>query len=241
MGFASDSDSSADERAVLLRAARRGVLGPGIALASSFVALGALLRDSGMELWQSAFCTFIVFALPGQIVAAELYARDAAAALVLLSVLLVNMRLLPMTIALLPLLRPREKRGWRDFLLAHLIAVTSWASFMNARDSVPPLLRYRYFVWTGGALWICGIAATALGYAAGGALPPWLLAGLLFLNPAYFLFMMMRALSRKADSAALVFGMILLPFLHPVAGAWDIIICGVVGGGAAFLLYGRGG
>lgn len=229
------------ERAVLWRTALREFGGAGVALSSSFVALGALLHDSGMQMWQSVFCTFIVFALPGQIVAAELFAREAAAAVVIFSVLLVNMRLMPMTIALLPLLRPKEKRGWRDFATAHLIAVTSWVSFIGARESIPAEMRYRYFVCTGGALWLCGIAATALGYAAGGALPPWLLAGLLFLNPVYFLCTMLRALTKRADIVALVFGMLLLPPMHLYAGEWDIVICGVVGGGAAFLLFGRGG
>ena len=216
-----------------------GIFGAGVALSSSFIALGALLRDSEMELWQSAFCTFIVFALPGQIVAAELFAREAGIVLVIFSVLLVNMRLMPMTIALLPHLRAKEERSWRDFAAAHLIAVTSWANFMGVRDSIPAAARYRYFMRTGATLWICGIAATMFGYAAGGALPPWLLAALLFLNPVYFLCMMLRALAKRADIAAFISGAAMLPLLHFFDTEWDIAVCGIVGGGAAFLLYER--
>lgn len=216
-----------------------GIGGAAVALISSFVALGALLRDTGMELWQSAFCTFIVFALPGQIVAAELYARDAGIALVAFSVLLVNMRLMPMTFVLLPQLRAADARSWRDFFAAHLIAVTSWVSFMGARDSVPPPLRYRYFVRIGIILWGSGIVATVFGYVAGGALPPWLLAGLLFLNPVYFLLMMLRSLAKRADIAALIFGIALLPPLHLLAAEWDIVACGLVGGVAAFWIFDR--
>ena len=228
-------------RGVSLRGAGFGFSGAGVALASSFIALGALLRDSEMLLWEAMFCTAIVFALPGQIVAAELFAREASAAVIVLSVLLVNMRLMPMTVALLPLLRPKENRSWRDFAAAHLIAVTSWVTFMGARDSVPAAARYRYFVRTGAALWLCGIAATGLGYAAGAALPPQLLAGLLFLNPAYFLCTMLRALSKRAEVAALLLGMLLLPPLHLLAGQWDIVVCGILGGGAAFIFFGRRG
>lgn len=212
----------------------QGFGGAGIALMSSFFALGALLSEAGLHLWQGAFCTFAMFALPGQITAAELFAADAGIAVIVASVLLVNMRLLPMTIALLPILRPPAERRWHDFLTAHLIAVTSWVSFMGTHDELPAKMKYRYFVWMGATFWLCGIAATVLGYAAADALAPWLLAGLLFLNPVYFLCMMIRAVRTRRAVAALVAGVLLLPPLHSVAGEWDIIAAGIIGGGAAF-------
>lgn len=222
------------------RAALQAFGGAGAALTSSFFALGALFSESGMQLWHSALCTLIVFALPGQLAAAELYASGAGTAVILITVFLVNLRLMPMTIAILPLLRPPEQRGWRDFAAAHLVAVTSWVSFMGTRRDIPREQRYLYFACMGGMLWLCGVVATMLGWAAGGTLPPPLLAGLLFLNPVYFLCMMLRALARRADAAAMALGMLILPAAHAAIPQWDIILSGVIGGGAAFFLFDRG-
>ena len=226
-------------RAAMRRALRQGFGGASMALASSFIALGALWGDAGLALWESTFCTFIVFALPGQLAAAELYAQQAGLIIIVLSVLLVNMRLMPMTIALLPLLRPPSKRSWRDYGIAYLIAATSWVIFMSTHQQVPENERWLYFKYTGLILWVNGIIATALGWLIGGTLPAWLLLGLLFLNPIYFLCMMMRALARKADAASMIFGMLLLPFMHTIDGELDIMASGVIGGVAAFVLFAR--
>ena len=229
----------AAERDVFWAAMRQAFGGAGIALASSFFALGALFDDSGLEIWHGALCSLIVFALPGQLTAAELFAREAGLAVIVVSVLLVNLRLMPLTVALLPLLRPLSSRGWRDFAAAHLIAVTGWVCFMSTREKIPPPLRYRYFVWMGAAFWLSGVAATVLGYWAGEKLPPQLLLGLLFLNPIYFLCMMLRAVSRRAEAAAMLAGTLLLPPLHFV-GEWDIVASGLIGGAAVWLIAERG-
>ena len=227
------------ERDVFWAAMRQAFGGAGIALASSFFALGALFDNSGLEIWHGALCSLIVFALPGQLTAAELFAREAGLAVIVVSALLVNLRLMPMTVALLPLLRPLSSRGWRDFAAAHLIAVTGWVCFMSTREKIPPPLRYRYFVWMGAAFWLSGVAATVLGYWAGEKLPPQLLLGLLFLNPIYFLCMMLRAVSRRAEAAAMLAGTLLLPPLHFV-GEWDIVASGLIGGVAVWLIAERG-
>ncbi len=44
---------------------------PGISLAASFFALGALFKNAGLNATQSFLSTLISFALPGQVVMAE--------------------------------------------------------------------------------------------------------------------------------------------------------------------------
>ena len=48
-----------------------GVRSPAIPLAACFVALGALLKDAGFNLQQSAASSLFTYALPGQLVMAE--------------------------------------------------------------------------------------------------------------------------------------------------------------------------
>ena len=49
----------------------KGSRSPAIPLAACFIALGALLKDAGFNLQQSAASSFFTYALPGQLVMAE--------------------------------------------------------------------------------------------------------------------------------------------------------------------------
>ena len=48
-----------------------GTRSPTVSLAACFIALGALLKDAGFNLQQSAASSFFTYALPGQLVMAE--------------------------------------------------------------------------------------------------------------------------------------------------------------------------
>ena len=85
--------------------------GPGIALISSFFAIGGADQRQRLQL-SAKHCLFLIcFALPGQLVAAELYAAGSGLLVVTATVLLVNCRLLPMTVVLLPLLKDPGQPG----------------------------------------------------------------------------------------------------------------------------------
>ena len=49
----------------------KGTRSPALPLAACFVALGALLKDAGFNIQQSAASSFFTYALPGQLVMAE--------------------------------------------------------------------------------------------------------------------------------------------------------------------------
>ncbi|MGI9338513.1 MAG: AzlC family ABC transporter permease [Gammaproteobacteria bacterium] len=221
------------------KALRQGAAGAAIALASSFFALGALFGESGLTLMQSAAFSVFTFALPGQLVAAQLYSGGAGALAIVAAVLFVNARLAPMTVSLLPLLRPARERSALDFILAHWIAVTSWVFFMGTYREVREEDRLRWFALAGLFFWLAGVCATIGGYLAGALLPRYLLLGLLFLNPAYFLYMMLRSLTRQSDALAMLAGMILLPPMHYLLPEWDILAAGVVGGTIIFVISRR--
>ena len=226
---------------------RRGVAvafgAAGVALLSSFFALGALLGNVGFSLTQALSFSLFCFALPGQLLTAELFASSADTATVAFAVWVVNARLLPMTIFLLPLLTektPIKKRPrWSDFALSHLVAVTSWVYFLGSYKTVPPPLRRLYFIIVGGLLWVLAAVATALGHAIGNLLSHDWLIGLLFVNPLYFLCMMLRSLFSRSDAAAFFGGMLLLPVAATLAPQWDIIIAGGVAGCLAFFIFER--
>ena len=213
------------------RRALADVLGPaGIALGSSFFAVGILFSESGFAWWQSVLSTLTNFALPGQLSAAEVYAQGGGLAAIAAIVAFVNFRLAPMTASLLPLIGRR--RHW--FWLCHFIAVTGWVCMMRARGDVPPEHRFAYFVRLGFGLITLATLATTAGHFAADALPPFAVACLLFLNPSYFLCMVASGMTKRESVLAAFFGALsYLPSEHFFPG-WGLMVAGVAGGGAAF-------
>ena len=77
---------------------------PAIALGCCFVAIGALLKNLGFNIQESIFSTLLIYALPGSLVMAESLLVGASLLNIFLAVWLVNARLYPMTVSLMPLL-----------------------------------------------------------------------------------------------------------------------------------------
>ena len=98
---------------------------PAIALGVSFIAIGALLRNLGFTIQESIFSTFLTYALPGSLVMAESMLIGASLINIFIAVWLVNARLYPMTVALMPLLMHENQPRWKYYLSCHFIAVSS--------------------------------------------------------------------------------------------------------------------
>src|SRR3546814_14091851 len=93
---------------------------------------GALANESGFFFLLSVTTTVLMWALPGQVAFAELYAAGASAFVIFLAVALANARFLPMTIATLPLLRPDGRLRPSNFFYAYLMSITSCIPLMLA-------------------------------------------------------------------------------------------------------------
>ena len=63
----------------------KGTRSPALPLATCFVALGALLKDAGFNIQQSAASSFFTYALPGQLVMAESLLLGASLSLIHIS------------------------------------------------------------------------------------------------------------------------------------------------------------
>ena len=104
---------------------------PAIALGMSFIAIGALLRNLGFTIQESIFSTFLTYALPGSLVMAESMLIGVSLLNIFLAVWLVNSRLYPMTVSLMPLLMHKNQPRWKYFLSCHFVAVSSWLILKN--------------------------------------------------------------------------------------------------------------
>ena len=98
-------------------AAVKGIDSPAFALGASLIALGALFKDLGFSIHQSFFSTFFTYALPGQVVMAESIIVGASLLNIFIAVWLVNVRLYPMTVSLMPLLMHEKQPRWKLSLI----------------------------------------------------------------------------------------------------------------------------
>ena len=79
---------------------------PAIALGASFLAIGALLKNLGFSIQESILSTLLTYALPGSLVMAESMVIGASLINIFLAVWLVNSILYPMTLSIMPILKP---------------------------------------------------------------------------------------------------------------------------------------
>ena len=112
------------------------VRSPTISLGACFIALGALLKDAGFNLQQSAASSLFTYALPGQLVMAESLLVGASIVNIFIAVWLVNFRLYPMTVSLFPLLEHKTQPKWKYYLSCHFIAVSAWLIMKSNYETI---------------------------------------------------------------------------------------------------------
>jgi len=220
-----------------LRGGLRAALGvPALALGASYLGFGALVRQSGLEVWHGLLSTASAWALPGQILLVELYALGATLLAIALGVGFSAARLLPMTMTLLPWLRAPGVGRWRLFVAAHWVAVTGWAVTLQVAPRLPAGERLPFFTGFTLALWSVSLACTAIGFFLPDALPPRVSLALLFLNPIYFLVLFLGDLRLRSRRYALALGCLLGPPLFLLDADWSLLATGLIGGSLAFWL-----
>src|SRR3970040_1951465 len=103
------------------------------------------------------------------------------------AVMLTSARFLPMTMALMPVIRDRRHGRYRLYPAVHLLAMTGWTAAMRRCPELPLPQRLPYFVGFALVNWLVCLACTIFGYWVSGSLPHAVKLGLVFLNPVYFI------------------------------------------------------
>ncbi|MFD1701526.1 AzlC family ABC transporter permease [Methylopila henanensis] len=217
-----------------LRGARAAIAVPGVVLFGSFIGFGAMTHDYGWPLWIAVLSTLLVWAAPAQVVLAGALASGAGIAGATLAVTVSAVRLLPMVVSILPVLRSERTSVWMRLLAAHYVAVTAWFEGLRLTPTLPRAARMPFFLGLANALVVGSALATAAGHALAGVLPTALSIGLLGLTPLYFLMSLERGSKGLGERVALVLGLALAPLIAPFTPQYDILLTGVVGGTIAF-------
>jgi len=212
---------------------------PAIALGASFIAIGALLKNVGFNFQQSILSTFFTYALPGQLVMAESFFIGASLINIFFSVWLVNARLYPMTVSLIPLLTYKTQPKWKYYLSSHVLAVSSWLIMKDRYKEINRKNRIDFWLGIGIGTWFTAIFSTAIGYLVSDYLNKDMMIGLSIVNPVYFMCMMIGAMRSVIINFSVIFGAILGPIFFIFTPEWSILFGGVLGGTAAFILGGK--
>ena len=205
-----------------------------LVLAGTYIGMGALAHDYGFSSWWLALSSMLVWAAPGQVILISSLGLGAPPIEGAVAVGLSAIRLFPMVVALLPLLRGPSTR-LRDLLLpAHFTSVSMWVESLRL---LPVMPRERRIAFCNGLS--VGYMSTAVtfgfvGYYLAGRLPPLVAGTLLFLTPLSFLISTARNARAVVDRLALVLGLILGPLLTYWHVGLDLMWTGVVGGSLAY-------
>ena len=209
---------------------------PGIALGASFIAIGALLKNIGFTIQESIFSSFLIYALPGSLVLAESMIISASLLNIFLAVWLVNARLYPMTVSLMPLVIDKNQPRWKYYLSCHFVAVSSWLIMKSNYKKIDKKYRIDFWIGIGTATWLIAIFATIIGYFSANFLNKDMMIGLAIVNPIYFLCAMVGVMKSKSISFAIILGAIFGPVFYFISPEWCILFGGVIAGTIAFII-----
>jgi len=208
-----------------------------LVLMGTYIGIGALAHDFGFPAWWLAMSTVLVWAAPAQVILISALGASASLFEAALAVTLSAIRLFPMVVALLPLLRGKGTR-LRDLLLpTHFTSVSMWVESLRLLPSLP---RERRIAFCNGlSVGYMGTAVTFgfVGFYLAAGLPPLLAGTLLFLTPMSFLISTARGARMMIDRLALVLGLLLGPLLTYLNIGLDLMWTGLVGGTLAYIVH----
>ena len=209
---------------------------PAIALFASFVAIGALFKNIGLNIQESIFSTFLTYALPGSLIMAESLIVGASLLNIFLAVWLVNARLYPMTVSLFPLLTHKSQPKLKYYLACHFIAVSAWLIMKENYKSVERKYRLDYWIGVGTANLSVAVSATAFGFFISDYLNKDMMVGLAMVNPIYFICVMVVAMKTIQMSLAVILGAVFGVMFYFISPEWSILFGGFTAGTLAFYI-----
>ena len=214
----------------------KGANSPALALAASFIAIGALLKNVGFSLQESIFSTLFTYALPGSLVMAETLIIGGSLLNIFIAVWLVNVRLYPMTVSLMPLLIHKDQPKWKYYLSCHFVAVSSWLIVKDKYLKLEKINRIDFWFCIGSATWAIAILSTIIGFFASDYLNKNIMIGLAIVNPIYFTCMMIDSMKNIQVKISIISGSILGPIFYNLSQEWCILFGGFIAGTIAYII-----
>jgi predicted branched-subunit amino acid permease len=208
-----------------------------LVIGGTYVGIGALAHGFGLTSWWLAASTVLVWAAPAQVILISALGTGAPVLEVAVAVALSAIRLFPMAVALLPLLRRQGGRGSHLLLPTHFTSVSMWIESLRLLPSMPREHRIAFCNGLSVGFMSTAVACGFIGYYLAASLPPLLSAMLLFMTPMSFLISTTRSAQVMVDRLALAFGLLLGPLLVYFRVELDLMWTGVIGGTLAYAVH----
>ncbi|MGE3642304.1 MAG: AzlC family ABC transporter permease [Beijerinckiaceae bacterium] len=215
-----------------LRVAGRG---PFLYLGLTFLGVGSLAYEADVPLGVTLLATILIWAGPAQVIFLGAIINGLTLPAIALSISLSSVRLLPMCVSLLPLLRSKDQSLLTRIYCAHNVAVTAWVESIHRLPGMEQSRRTPWFLGLAHGLIASALAATFIGYTASGVLPAQIGAGMLFVTPVYFTLALVRNAREAIDWMSLGVGFLLAPAMRYLFGSgFDLLALGLIGGTIAY-------
>jgi predicted branched-subunit amino acid permease len=200
----------------------------------TYIGIGALAHAAQFSLAWAILATVLVWAGPAQIILITTLASGASIVQSAIAVTVSAIRLFPMVVSVLPMMRTEKTKRRHLILVAHFTAVTLWVECYRFLPHVPRERRVAFIHGLGSGLTAIGLFATIVGYELASRLSETLAAAILLLTPLAFLFSTARNSRTVADGLSLVLGLVLYPVASLMHSGLDILVSGVVAGTVAY-------
>src|SRR6202795_3251665 len=158
-----------------------------LVLFATYLGIGALAHDTHFSLGWVLASTALVWAGPAQIILISTLGSGATVVQAAIAVTVSAVRLFPMVVSVLPMMRTPQTKRRHLVLATHFVAVTWWFECFRLLPQVPRQCRIAFVHGLGvGLLSVC-LTATALGYGLAANLPQLFGAAILLMTPLAFL------------------------------------------------------
>jgi predicted branched-subunit amino acid permease len=205
-----------------------------LVLFATYLGIGALAHDTHFSLGWVLASTALVWAGPAQIILISTLGSGATVVQAAIAVTVSAIRLFPMVVSVLPMIRTPQTKRRHLVLATHFIAVTLWVECFRLLPHVPRERRIAFTHGLGiGLVSVC-LIATTIGYGLAANLPQLFAAAILLLTPLAFLLSTARNCRQLADILALLLGLALFPLASMLHTGIDILISGVSAGTIAY-------
>src|SRR3977135_767837 len=205
-----------------------------LVLFATYLGIGALAHDTHFSLGWVLGSTLLVWSRPEQIILVSTLGSGATVVQAAVAVTVSAIRLFPMVVSVLPMLRTPQTKRRHLVLASHFVAVTLWVECFRLLPHVPRERRIAFTHGLGiGLVSVC-LIATTIGYGLAANLPQLFAAAILLLTPLAFLLSTARNCRQLADILALLLGLALFPLASMLHTGIDILISGVSAGTIAY-------
>jgi predicted branched-subunit amino acid permease len=209
---------------------------PAAVLVAGFLGFGALAAAQKIPLAVSVASTALLWALPAQLIFVEMHALAAPLLATVLAVMLSSSRFLPMTLMLMPQMRDSRHRPWKYYFAVQLLSLSGWTMAVARFPDMPRGERLAWFYGFTLVLMSASALSTVAGYLGAGGLPPAAKLALVFMVPMYYLLILTGTVRDRVAALSLACGAAAGPLAYLAAPQWSVLLGGLGGGTAAYLL-----